>query len=145
MGALDCSVSSPRSDDASTPYGQTVTTRSGSDQTTTDFFGLLDQIADAMRNEDREGLSDTLLGQVDDFLDNLLRCRTQTGALTRRYETSQARLVANYTSTESLYSKVSDTDLAEASVNYMMAQAVYQASLAVIARIVQPTLVDFLS
>ncbi|QTX31476.1 flagellar hook-associated protein FlgL [Aminithiophilus ramosus] len=127
------------------PYGQTVTTRSGSDQTTTDFFGLLDQIADAMRNEDREGLSDTLLGQVDDFLDNLLRCRTQVGALTRRYETSQARLVANYTSTESLYSKISDTDLAEASINFMMAQAVYQASLAVIARIVQPTLVDFLS
>ena len=127
------------------PYGQTVTVRSGPDQKGTDFFGLLDQVADAMRAEDREGLSHSLLGEVDGFLDNLLRSRTQVGALTRRYETSQARLVTNATNTTDLYGKVAETDMAEASVNLMMSQAVYQASLAVIARIVQPTLVDFLS
>ncbi|MDR9770411.1 hypothetical protein [Acetomicrobium sp.] len=37
-----------------------------------------------------------------------------------------------------------DTDLAEAVTKFAMAQAVYQASLATIARIIQPTLVDFL-
>ncbi len=129
---------------ANSPYGQTVTVRSGPDKKDTDFFGLLDQISDAMRSEDREGLSHRLLGEVDGFVDNLLRSRTQVGALTRRYETSQARLVTNHTNTTDLYSKIADTDLAEASANLMMAQAVYQASLAVIARIVQPTLVDFL-
>ncbi|PKL03279.1 MAG: flagellar hook-associated protein FlgL, partial [Synergistetes bacterium HGW-Synergistetes-2] len=85
-----------------------------------------------------------MLGQIDDFIDNLLRCRTSGGAILKRYENNQARFKQNNTYITELYSKVSDIDLAETSTNFAMAQAVYQSSLAVIAKIVQPTLVDFL-
>jgi flagellar hook-associated protein 3 FlgL len=94
--------------------------------------------------EDRIGLSNTMLGQVDQFIDNLLRCRTSGGAMLKRYETNQARFKQNGVHMTELYSKVSDIDLAETSTKFAMAQAVYQSSLAVIAKIVQPTLVDFL-
>jgi len=64
--------------------------------------------------------------------------------LINRYENTQARLKQNNVNLTELQSKISDVDLAEAATQFQMAQAVYQASLAVIARIIQPTLVDFL-
>jgi flagellar hook-associated protein 3 len=126
------------------PYGQNVTVRTHSEESPMDFFGLLDNLAASVRAEDREGISHSILGDIDDYVDNLLKCRAQTGALIKRYDTSQERLTQNNTATEELRSKVADTDLAEAITRFTMAQSVYQASLSVIAKIVQPTLVDFL-
>lgn len=125
-------------------YTQNIVVRTASDTTKTDFFGVLENLANSVTAEDREGLSNTMLKQIDDFIDNLLRCRTSGGAILKRYENNQARFKQNNTYITELYSKISDIDLAETSTNFMMAQAVYQASLAVIAKIVQPTLVDFL-
>ncbi|HPJ27106.1 MAG TPA: flagellin, partial [Synergistaceae bacterium] len=141
-------VSSPSNRGSSvtnSPYGQNVPVRTHSEETSMDFFGLLDNLASAVRAEDREGISESLLGDIDTYMNTLLKCRAETGALVKRYDTSQNRLTQNNTATEELRSSVADTDLAEAATRFNMAQAVYQASLAVIARIVQPTLVDFLS
>ncbi len=145
LGATPVSTPSRGSAVTNSPYGQNVTVITHSEETSTDFFGLLDNLAEAIRAEDRDGISDSLLGNIDDYIDNLLKCRAQTGALINRYETSQDRLTQNNTSIEELRSKIADTDLAEAITKFSMAQSVYQASLAVIAQIVQPTLVDFLS
>lgn len=127
-----------------TPYTQNVTVRTAANQRQTDFFGLLEDLIAATKAEDREGISHSLLGKIDDFMDNLLRQRTATGALMNRYETSQSRLQMNNISLTDLQSKVADTDLADAITRFQMAQSIYSASLAVIARIIQPTLVDFL-
>ncbi len=127
------------------PYTQNVTVRTATNQRQTDFFGLLDDLIAATKAEDREGIGHSLLGKIDDFMDNLLRQRTATGALMNRYETSQSRLKMNNISLTDLQSKVADTDLADAVTRFQMAQSIYSASLAVIARIIQPSLVDFLS
>ncbi len=127
------------------PYTQNVTVRTAANQRQTDFFGLLEDLVAATKAEDREGIGHSLLGKIDDFMDNLLRQRTATGALMNRYETSQSRLKMNNISLTDLQSKVADTDLADAITKFQMAQSIYSASLAVIARIIQPTLVDFLS
>ena len=134
-----------RAGSPSARYTQNIVVRTASDTKKTDFFGVLENLANSVTAEDREGLSNTMLGQIDDFIDNLLRCRTSGGAILKRYENNQARFKQNNTYITELYSKVSDIDLAETSTNFAMAQAVYQSSLAVIAKIVQPTLVDFLS
>ena len=133
-----------RAGSPSARYTQNIVVRTASDTTKTDFFGVLENLANSVTAEDREGLSNTMLKQIDDFIDNLLRCRTSGGAILKRYENNQARFKQNNTYLTDLYSKISDIDLAETSTNFAMAQAVYQASLAVIAKIVQPTLVDFL-
>jgi len=133
-----------RAGSPSARYTQNIVVRTASDGKKTDFFGVLGNLANSVTAEDREGLSNTMLKQIDDFIDNLLRCRTSGGAILKRYENNQARFKQNNTYITELYSKVSDIDLAETSTNFAMAQAVYQSSLAVIAKIVQPTLVDFL-
>ncbi|WP_286954559.1 flagellin, partial [Aminobacterium sp. UBA5277] len=126
------------------PYSQRVAVRTGADREASDFFGVLDNLARAVRQGDQEGVSSALMGKIDSFQDNLLRIRTREGAVQKRYTSNNARLKQNNLNLTDLYSKVSDVDLAEAYTQYKMNEAVYQASLAIIARIVQPTLVDFL-
>lgn len=127
------------------PSNQVLARRTAANQNETDFFGLLEDLSDAMRSGDTTGISDSLLPKIDAFTDNLFKVRGRVGALQLRYETSRKRLQQNDVSLQELQSKISDTDLAEAVTHFQMAQAVYQASLATIARIIQPTLVDFLS
>ena len=126
------------------PMNQVTTVRTAANQKATDFFGVMEDLVSAVREEDRRGISDSLLRRIDTFMDNLMKRRTQAGAMLLRYETSQRRLTDNNTNLTDLRSKVSEPDLAEALTRFNMAQAVYQASLSTIARIVQPTLVDFL-
>ena len=126
------------------PMNQVTTVRTAANQKATDFFGVMEDLVSAVREEDRRGISDSLLKRIDTFMDNLMKRRTQAGAMILRYETSQRRLTDNNTNLTDLRSKVSEPDLAEALTRFNMAQAVYQASLSTIARIVQPTLVDFL-
>lgn len=140
-------LSSPASSDVRGgvgPYNQVMTERTSADIGSTDLFGLLDDLMQAVRQGDVEGISNTILPKLDEAIDDILCVRTQTGALQKRYQTSNSRLKQMNLNYNELYSKVSDTDLAEAVTKFAMAQAVYQASLATIARIIQPTLVDFL-
>ncbi len=126
------------------PYNQIMTMRTSADINSTDFFGLLDDLMQAVRQGDVEGIASIILPKLDEAIDDILCVRTQAGALQKRYQTSSSRLKQMNLNYNELYSKVSDTDLAEAVTKFAMAQAVYQASLATIARIIQPTLVDFL-
>jgi len=144
-GALVGGTASSVSRGGSGPSNQVLARRTAANQNETDFFGLLEDLSDAMRSGDITGISDSLLPKIDAFTDNLFKVRGRVGALQLRYETSRKRLQQNNVSLQELQSKISDTDLAEAATHFQMAQAVYQASLATIARIIQPTLVDFLS
>jgi flagellar hook-associated protein 3 FlgL len=144
-GVLVGGTASSTSRGGSGPSNQVLARRTAANQNETDFFGLLEDLSDAMRSGDITGISDSLLPKIDAFTDNLFKVRGRVGALQLRYETSRKRLQQNDVSLQELQSKISDTDLAEAVTRFQMAQAVYQASLATIARIIQPTLVDFLS
>ena len=141
---LAASVAPPQRRGGQGPMNQVTTVRTAANQKATDFFGVMEDLVSAVREEDRQGISGSLLKRIDTFMDNLLKRRTQAGAMLLRYETSQRRLTDNNTNLTDLRSKVSEPDLAEALTKFNMAQAVYQASLSTIARIVQPTLVDFL-
>jgi flagellar hook-associated protein 3 FlgL len=144
-GVLVGGTASSTSCGGSGPSNQVLARRTAANQNETDFFGLLEDLSDAIRSGDITGISDSLLPKIDAFTDNLFKVRGRVGALQLRYETSRKRLQQNDVSLQELQSKISDTDLAEAVTRFQMAQAVYQASLATIARIIQPTLVDFLS
>lgn len=127
------------------PCNQVATVRTSADINSTDFFGLLDDLIQAVKQGDAEGISKSILPKIDQAMDDIFRVRTQAGALVKRYETSSSRLKQMNLNYNELYSKVSDTDLAEAATKFAMAQSVYQASLATIAMIIQPTLVNFLT
>ena len=79
-----------------------------------DFFGTLDDLIAAVKSEDRRGISDHLLGKITAWGDNLLKCRTECGALVNRYDNTELRLKENNLNLTDLRSKISDVDLAEA-------------------------------
>ena len=126
------------------PFNQQVTQRTASNQKDVDFFGVIDNLISAVTAEDRDGITDSLIGKLDNWFSTLQKTRAQVGALTNRYETSTTRMISNNTSLTELNGEVIGIDLAEASMNYEMMSAVYEASLAMMARVVQPTLLDFL-
>jgi len=78
-------------------------------------------------------------------MDDLLRARALGGALQRRYETAKARIETDNISFTEQYSNIMDVDVAEAAMEFQTSQMVYQATLATIAKVIQPTLVDYLS
>ena len=126
------------------PFNQQVTSRTGNNEKKTDFFGVLDNLINCVNGGNVDGISDVMLGQLDNWMTTLLKCRAQVGALTSRYQTTETRLTQDNTGYTDLHTKTVGIDLAEALTDFQMASGVYEASLAAIARIMQPTLLDFL-
>lgn len=127
------------------PYGQTVTARTGADIQEGDLFALLEDLVPAIEQGDTDGLSDSFLPRLDVAMDDVLSARATCGALRRRYETALSRLKDDNLAMTDLYSGIMDVDIAEAAVEFQTAQTVYQATLATISKVVQPTLVDYLT
>lgn len=127
------------------PSAQTVTVRRGADVETADMFAILEDVIAAVRQGDTEGLSLSFLPKLDQGIDDVLRARAFCGAIQRRYDISQSRLESNNIAMTDLQSSIMDVDIAEASIEFQTAQTVYQATLATISKVIQPTLVDYLS
>jgi flagellar hook-associated protein 3 FlgL len=126
------------------PFNQVVTYRTGNNRKETDFFGVLDNLIGCVAGAHTDGITDTMIEQLDNWMNTLLKCRAQVGALTVRYSTSIDRMTSNNTNYADIHVKTVGVDLAEVITNYEMASSIYEASLAAIARIMQPTLLDFL-
>ena len=96
-----------------------------------------------MESDDKSALS-SLLGNIDDELGNLLRVRAGLGARMNRVELTAGRLDDDNINFTKLMSKNEDVDIAEAIMKLQNEQNVYTASLSTGARVIQPSLVDFL-
>lgn len=127
------------------PMAQTVTVRRGADVEDADIFAIIEDLIASVKQGDTEGLSLSFLPKLDQGIDDALRARAFCGAIQRRYDISQSRLKSNNIAMTDLHSSIMDVDLAEASIEFQTAQMIYQATLATISKVVQPTLVDYLS
>ncbi len=107
------------------------------------IFAVMDQIINAVTSGDSDITSD-LLGKIDQKLDTLLTNRAIVGARTNRLEMQQTRLKSIDISYTGLLSDNEDADMAEVAVNLQVQENVYNASLAVGAKIIQASLIDFL-
>jgi len=74
----------------------------------------------------------------------MLSERAKIGAKQNRLELTQDKLSSQTINFTELLSKNEDADMAEVIMNAKMAENVYRASLSVGAKIIQPSLVDFL-
>lgn len=84
------------------------------------------------------------LDKLSQHLDDTLRLRGEVGAKTNRIETMSERTSEeNFNMTE-LLSKTEDIDFAEKIMQYSVMESVYTASLQTGAKILQPSLLDFL-
>lgn len=84
------------------------------------------------------------IGDIDVAMSNLLRVRASAGARMNRLELSGNRLEDDNLNFTKLMSDNEDVDTAETIMNLKNEENVYRASLSGGARIIMPTLVDFL-
>jgi flagellar hook-associated protein 3 FlgL len=107
------------------------------------IYQLLGRIADALENEDVEARNQDL-GLIQERLDSITQERAVIGAKVNRLDLQETRLENTRINYEELLSKNQDADLAEVIMQLKMQENVYRASLAAGARIIMPSLVDFL-
>jgi len=108
------------------------------------IFQAVTNLRDALYEGDTATVGNQSLAEVEDALDTLLRVRADVGARINRLELADARMQELELNVEQLISDNEDVDLARAIIDLKVAENVYRAALASGARIIQPTLLDFL-
>lgn len=126
-------------------HSQNATIRSGANTMRQNGFGVINDVVAAIESGNRDDLTDKMLPKIDDFINNLLSVMSENGALQSRYTYNNERLTQENAIMEETYDNLSKIDPAEAISQLMVADYMYQANLAVIARLIQPSLLDFLS
>jgi flagellar hook-associated protein 3 FlgL len=106
-------------------------------------FQALQTLRNALANNDQNAIQ-TGLTQLDTALDAVNSTRAELGAKSNRLEFVQQRQESVGVNLTELLSNVKDVDMAEALVNFQMAQNVYSASLKAGAQAMQPSLLDYL-
>lgn len=98
----------------------------------------------ALKTNDVAGIKQAIT-DMDQFANDVLEQRADVGARTNRLELTKNRLDDQYTNFNELMSNNEDADMAEVIMNLKNEENVYKASLSAGARIIQPSLIDFLS
>jgi flagellar hook-associated protein 3 FlgL len=108
------------------------------------LIAIFDTLVDdglAVNNSDiiREAMS-----RIDAQINNINAVRGEIGVKTNRAELTNNRILDDTINLTDLLSKNEDADMTEVIINVKMQENVYRASLSTGARIIQPSLVDFL-
>ncbi len=109
----------------------------------TDLLGSMLVLTHALENNDREGI-ELMQGNLDQALTGLRHNISVVGSKNQRLESTLSRineLNFNYTK---LLSEVEDADIALLLTNLAMSENSYQAALLASAKIIQPSLLNFL-
>ncbi|SJZ44252.1 flagellar hook-associated protein FlgL [Selenihalanaerobacter shriftii] len=111
------------------------------------FKGVFDEMKDLvtdLRNGNGDAISNTRIGNLDKKLNKVLRLRSEIGAKQNRLELTKSRLDEDKIKFKKLLSKNEDVDIAETIMNLKMSENVHRAALSSGARIIQPSLMQFL-
>jgi flagellar hook-associated protein 3 FlgL len=110
---------------------------------TPDVFTVLDQLSTALSTDDFAGIT----GALDDLRahqESISALRGEGAAKINRLELTASRFEAQEIATGDQLSRIEHADMAEAITDLSMRESVYRSALAVGARVIQPSLVDFL-
>ncbi|OOE03588.1 flagellar hook-associated protein FlgL [Anoxybacillus kestanbolensis] len=107
-----------------------------------DLFNTLQQIENELANP--TGNLDNLLSQLDGHLNDVLAERAELGARVNRLELVEQRLAEQQLIAKRMISDNEDAEIEKIITELKSQESVHRAALSVGARIIQPTLVDFL-
>jgi len=105
---------------------------------------VFNQLITALGDDNTENISKAL-GRIEIQSDNVNAIRSEIGVKTNRIDLTTNRILDDTVNLKDLMSKNEDADIAEVIMNLKMEEYVYQASLSGGAKIIQPSLVDFIS
>jgi len=112
---------------------------------TDSVFALLDDISADLRSTDPTVVVAARLAALDSHLTGVIAANAEVGARQARIETASASLVKLTGSLEAQRVELEDADLATVILDLKLQEVAYQSALSVTARVIQPTLMDFLS
>ncbi len=115
----------------------------GTNADTSYLTSLFDVISNAMDVDDKDTVNESI-SRIDEAMKNLLSVRADIGAKTKRLELTGARLDSQQVNFTKLLSENEDANMAEVIMELKNNENVYRASLSIGARIIQPTLIDFI-
>lgn len=113
---------------------------------TVQLNGVFNELIALRRNLDQgdQAAVNAQLNSLDQITDNLLLERATLGAKAIRMETALDRAEAYQLELSKVESRLEDADYAAVAINLSTQQTVYQATLAVSAKVMQTSLIDFL-
>lgn len=107
------------------------------------LYAVVDSLKNALNNDDTAGIQG-VIGQLQGSLQNITTVQAEVGGKQNRLDFTMSRLTDLQISYTDLQSKVEDTDMAKAISELKTSESIYQSSLDTIARIIRPSLLDFL-
>jgi len=93
---------------------------------------------------DTSKLTNGDLTDVTDAINNLLKVRSQVGAKQNRMDSAKDKNEDETANLTSVLSRTEDIDITQKTMEYATMQTVYMASLQTSAKVIQPTLLDYL-
>jgi flagellar hook-associated protein 3 FlgL len=110
---------------------------------TADIFTVLDGLSAALRANDTTAIG-TALTALGVHQDSISALRGEGAAKINRIELTASRMEAQKIATNDQQSRIEDVDMAQAMTDFSMRESVYRAALSVGAKVIQPSLLDFL-
>ncbi|ASB87176.1 flagellar hook-associated protein FlgL [Bacillus sonorensis] len=120
-----------------------ITAFGGQSDSGQNVFQMLDSLEQALKSGSLDGM-DAILSDIDQFSSQMSAERSDIGARYNRLELINTRLSAQEETSTKVLSDNEDVELEEVITDFITQQSVHRAALSVNAKIVQPTLIDFL-
>ena len=108
-------------------------------------FALLDQISSDLASGNTSSLSGADLTNLKAAMDRATEAQSQVGAWSAQLTQTATQLTSKVTALQGSVSSIVDVDEASAASKLQLQEVAYQASLQTTAKIIQPSLVNFLS
>lgn len=108
-----------------------------------DIFATMDNLEKALLDGDDAAMQEAI-GKLSAAVDHILDKRASIGAITNGLETVMEKYLSDDIAFKELRSQLEDIDFAEMYMNFAVMESIYRASLSAGARIIQPSLLDFL-
>ncbi len=110
---------------------------------TVDIFDMLNRLSEALNDDDQQSVMKSI-EDIDKSINQVLKIRSQIGSIFNELESSEERIHQNMDFKRDELSKLEDMDLAKGSVDLNKAELKQKTALDASARLIQPTLIDFL-
>jgi len=114
-------------------------------QDTADVFQVLIDIRDDLRSGDIDSLSNVRLGELDQINMQIFRARAVYGSTMNRLLFNQDRIEGSQVTLQDVLSQTQEANFAELVTQINMKEVALQAALSTTARVIQSSLLDFLS
>lgn len=108
-----------------------------------DMTGTMIRLGQSLIQNNTNGIG-TAIDQIDVVSKTLLAAQSKNGSRINRFETTLNRNGDQSTQTQSLQSNLEDAEMADTISKFMLTQNVYNAALSSTAKVIQPSLVNFL-